>query len=138
MVSPSIAPKPNMDNAPRRGQKIAERGLEHGEDRYRAALLAMERAQAYFSEFFNDYDAVIAPAAAGQAPSIESGPGDLVFCRVWALCGLPSLCVPLLEGEAGLPVGVQLIGSANGDDRLLRSARWLIERMHDEPGRHEP
>ena len=108
--------------------EIAERGRAHGEDRYRAALAAMEQAQGYFSEFFHDYDAIIAPAAAGEAPSIESGAGDPVFCEIWALCGLPSLCVPLLEGEAGLPVGVQLIGSANGDDRLLRSAGWLIEK----------
>ena len=118
--------------------EIAERGLAHGEDRYRAALAAMEQAQGYFSEFFHDYDAVIAPAAAGEAPSVESGAGDSVFCEIWALCGLPTLCVPLLEGEAGLPVGVQLIGSANGDDRLLRSAGWLVEQILDESERPGP
>ena len=109
--------------------EIAERGFAHGENRYRAALRAMERAQAYFSEFFHNYDGVIAPAARGEAPSIETGTDDPVFCRIWALCGLPSLCVPLLEGETGLPIGVQLIGSANGDDRLLRTAKWLVERV---------
>ena len=117
--------------------EIAERGFAHGADRYRAALAAMEQAQGYFSEFFHDYDAVIAPAAAGEAPSVESGADDSVFCEIWALCGLPTLCVPLLEGEAGLPVGVQLIGSANGDDRLLRSAGWLIEQILDESERPE-
>ena len=112
-----------------RCQEIAERGFAHGEDRYRAALRAMGRAQEYFSEFFHHYDGVIAPAAGGEAPSIEAGTDDPVFCRIWALCGLPSLCVPLLEGETGLPIGVQLIGSANGDDRLLRTAKWLVERV---------
>ena len=112
--------------------EMTERGFAHGEERYRTALSAMRRTQEYFSEFFNDYDAVIAPGARGEAPSIESGAGDPVFSRIWALCGLPSLCVPLLEGEAGLPVGVQLIGSASGDDRLLRSTAWLIERVRDE------
>ena len=112
--------------------EIAERGFAHGEERYRTALSAMTRTQEYFSEFFHDYDAVIAPAAGGEAPSIESEPCDPVFCRIWTLCGLPSLCVPLLEGESGLPVGVQLIGSARGDDRLLRSAAWLIEQLLDE------
>ena len=111
---------------------LARRAPAHGEERYRAARLAMERAQVWFSELFNDYDAVIAPATAGEAPRIGSGPDDPVFCRLFALCGLPSLCVPLLEGEAGLPVGVQLAGSARGDDRLLRSARWLIDRIRDE------
>ena len=54
---------------------------------------------------------------------------DHVFCSIWALCGLPALCVPLLEGEAGMPIGVQSIGSATRDDRLLRTTRWMIERI---------
>jgi len=112
--------------------EIAERGFAHGEGRYCTALETLMKAQAYFSEFYHHYDAVIAPAADGEAPSIVSRPGDPGFCRIWALCGLPSLCVPLLRGEAGLPIGVQLIGSAEGDDRLLRSAAWLLERIVDE------
>ena len=113
-------------------REIARRRLAHGEERYRAAVSAMRQTQEYFSTFFHAYDAVVAPAAGGESPSIDSGPEDPVFCRIWALCGLPSLCVPLLTGEEGLPVGAQLVGSARGDDRLLRSAAWLMERLHDE------
>ena len=112
--------------------EIAERGFAHGEERYRTSLETLTEAQAYFSEFYHHYDAVIAPAVHGEAPSIGSPPGDPGFGRIWAFCGLPSLCVPLLQGEAGLPIGVQLIGSAEGDDRLLRSAAWLLERIVDE------
>ena len=117
--------------------ELAERGFAHGKDRYRAALTEMEQAQGYFAEFFHHYDAIIAPAAVGEAPSIESGAGDPIFCEPWALCGLPCLCVPLLKGEAGLPIGVQLVGSANGDDKLLRSAGRLIEQIVDEAERAE-
>ena len=120
------------------GSERAARGLAHGEERYRAARLTMERAQAYFSGLFNDYDALVAPATAGEAPRLGAGTDDPVFCRFVALCGLPALCVPLLEGEAGLPVGVLLVGSARGDDRLLRSARWLVERIRDEAESPEP
>lgn len=112
---------------------LEERGLAHGEQRYRAALASMEQAQGYFSEFFHDYDAVVAPAGAGEAPLCEPAVGDdPVFCAIWALCGLPALCVPLLEGESGLPIGVQLVGSAHRDDRLLRTARWLIGQLSGE------
>ena len=108
----------------------AERGLAHGEERYRAALAAMDQAQSYFSELFHDYDAVIAAATAGEAPSNPSMEhDDHVFCSTWALCGLPALCVPLLEGESGMPIGVQSIGSASRDDRLLRTTRWMIEQI---------
>ncbi len=112
--------------------EIAERGLSHGEERYRGALETLTQAQACFSEFYHHYDALIVPAAEGEAPPLASSPGEPGFCRIGALCGLPSLCVPLLQGEAGLPIGVQLIGSAEGDDRLLRSAAWLLERIADE------
>ena len=110
--------------------EIVERGLAHGEERYRVALAAMEQAQRYFSELFHDYDAVMAPATAGEAPSSRSGEEeDAVFCAPWSLCGLPALCVPLLTGETGLPVGLQLIGGADEDDRLLRATRWSIEQL---------
>ena len=115
---------------------LAERGFARGEERYRAALAAMERAQGYFSEFFHDYDAVVAPAGAGEAPLREPAvDDDPVFCAIWALCGLPALCVPLLEGESGMPIGVQFVGSAHRDDRLLRTARWLIGQLSDETQR---
>ena len=109
---------------------LAERGVAHGEERYRAALAEMKQAQGYFSELFHDYDAIIVPAATGEAPSNPSTEDDdHVFCSIWALCGLPALCVPLLEGESGMPIGVQSIGSPSRDDRLLRTTRWMIEHI---------
>ncbi|MGR3342933.1 MAG: amidase family protein, partial [Paracoccaceae bacterium] len=82
--------------------------------------------------FFKDYDAVIAPSAVGEAPLFDDGTGDPVFCSIWTLCGLPTLNLPLLVGENDLPVGVQLIGAAEEDDRLLRTASWLLKEL--QPG----
>jgi Asp-tRNA(Asn)/Glu-tRNA(Gln) amidotransferase A subunit family amidase len=72
-----------------------------------------------------DYDAIIAPSAAGEAPKFGNGTGDPIFCTLWTLAGLPCVSLPLLVGETGLPIGVQLIGPAEKDYRLLRTARWL-------------
>jgi aspartyl-tRNA(Asn)/glutamyl-tRNA(Gln) amidotransferase subunit A len=44
---------------------------------------------------------------------------------MWTLCGVPALTLPLLQNEAGLPIGVQLIAARGNDARLLRTARWL-------------
>jgi Asp-tRNA(Asn)/Glu-tRNA(Gln) amidotransferase A subunit family amidase len=41
------------------------------------------------------------------------------------LAGLPCVSLPLLVGDNNLPIGVQLIGPIEKDDRLLRTARWL-------------
>jgi Asp-tRNA(Asn)/Glu-tRNA(Gln) amidotransferase A subunit family amidase len=42
---------------------------------------------------------------------------------------MPAVTLPLMRGANGLPLGVQLVGSRNGDGRLLRTARWLVERL---------
>ena len=34
-----------------------------------------------------------------------------------------------MQGENGLPLGVQLVGPRDGDARLLRTARWIANRL---------
>jgi Asp-tRNA(Asn)/Glu-tRNA(Gln) amidotransferase A subunit family amidase len=48
---------------------------------------------------------------------------------LWTLLGMPALSLPLLQGENGLPLGVQLVGRRNYDARLLRTARWLVAKL---------
>ena len=79
---------------------------------------------------FDRYDAIITPAAAGEAP-IGQATGDPAFCRLWTLCGTPAVTLPLLTGPAGMPMGVQLVGRRGMDGRLLRTARWLVERLNE-------
>ena len=37
--------------------------------------------------------------------------------------------VKLLQGEGGLPIGVQLVGAFGDDARLLRTANWLEAKL---------
>ena len=106
-----------------------ERGRKISDAQYGEATEIMASAVGFFEGFFKDYDAIIAPSAAGEAPLFEEGTGDPVFCTIWTLCGLPAVNLPLLIGENDLPVGVQLIGSAEEDDRLLRTASWLLKEL---------
>ena len=55
--------------------------------------------------------------------------GDPAFCSIWTLCGLPAVTLPLLQGANGMPMGVQLVGQAGDDGRLLRTARWLALKL---------
>jgi Asp-tRNA(Asn)/Glu-tRNA(Gln) amidotransferase A subunit family amidase len=77
----------------------------------------------------NDYDAIITPATLGEAPIGLEATGDPAFCTIWSYLGSPAITVPLMKGENGMPLGVQLV-SVNGDDaRLLRTAHWLVEEI---------
>jgi Asp-tRNA(Asn)/Glu-tRNA(Gln) amidotransferase A subunit family amidase len=73
-------------------------------------------------------DAIITPSARGVAPSLSST-GDPVFCTLWTLTGLPALNLPILTGEGGLPLGVQLVGEPGRDERLLRTAHALLRKV---------
>jgi Asp-tRNA(Asn)/Glu-tRNA(Gln) amidotransferase A subunit family amidase len=104
---------------------IITRARKITQTEYEDALAVKASAEAFFANFFVDYDAIIAPSAAGEAPMFSEGTGDPIFCTLWTLAGLPCVTLPILVGENGLPIGVQLIGPAEKDDRLLRTARWL-------------
>lgn len=113
-------------------QGVVERGRLITQAQYQDALAVKSSAEAFFADFFTDFDAIIAPSAAGEAPPRADGTGDPIFCTLWTLAGLPSVTLPLLVGENSLPIGVQLIGPAEKDDRLLRTANWLQTRLASE------
>jgi len=96
--------------------------------RYLAARDAARRYAAGIAEIFKEYDAIITPATAGVAPKGEAT-GSPMFCTLWTLTGLPAMSLPLLKGEGGMPLGVQLIGERGDDARLLRTANWLINTL---------
>ena len=106
-------------------QPIVSRGRQISLEEYEDALVVKTSAQEFFEDFFTEFDAIVAPAAAGEAPKFGAGTGDPIFCTLWTLAGLPCITLPLLVGENNLPIGVQLIGPVEKDDRLLRTARWL-------------
>lgn len=110
-------------------QGVVARGRKISQDQYQDALAVKASAEAFFADFFTEFDAIIAPSATGEAPAIGDGTGDPIFCTLWTLAGLPSLSLPLLVGENQMPIGVQLIGPAEKDDRLLRTANWLQTKL---------
>ena len=107
-----------------------ERGRQVLARDYLQAAAAVSSLIAGYTELFEQrYDAILTPAAPGTAPEGLESTGDPMFNSVWTLCGMPAVTVPLMRGANGLPLGVQLVGPRHGDGRLLRTARWLVERV---------
>jgi Asp-tRNA(Asn)/Glu-tRNA(Gln) amidotransferase A subunit family amidase len=96
---------------------------------YNSALGGMAVLNAGLEKIFERYDAILTPAAPGEAPKGLDSTGDPVFSTLWTYCGVPALTLPLLTGSNGMPIGVQLVGRRFYDGRLLRSARWLSEEL---------
>jgi len=101
--------------------------------RYLEAISQAKQYTSALGDFFDHYDAILTPASTGVAPKGLSATGDPAFCSLWTLTGLPAISLPLLQGENGLPLGVQLVGPMNRDARLLRTAKWLLNHLsHDQ------
>jgi Asp-tRNA(Asn)/Glu-tRNA(Gln) amidotransferase A subunit family amidase len=103
-----------------------ERGGKVSALDYQRALARMPLMNRSFDPIFESHDAILTPAVAGTAPAGLTSTGNPEFCTLWTFCGMPAVSLPLLTGDNGLPIGVQLVGRHGDDARLLRTANWLL------------
>lgn len=98
---------------------------------YSLGLDWMDIMNATLEELFVRYDAILTPAATGEAPLGLESTGSPTFSTIWTYCGVPAVTLPLLESSNGMPIGVQLVGRRLYDGRLLRTARWLVDYLRE-------
>jgi Asp-tRNA(Asn)/Glu-tRNA(Gln) amidotransferase A subunit family amidase len=111
--------------------KLLAYGATVSVEAYQEAIELRNGAISYFASFFDDFDAIITPSAPGEAPLFSAGStGNPVFSTVWTLCGLPCLNMPVLMSENDMPIGVQLVGGPEEDDRLLRAGSWMLATLN--------
>jgi Asp-tRNA(Asn)/Glu-tRNA(Gln) amidotransferase A subunit family amidase len=111
-----------------RFRALVEEGRTVSAVRYLAAVEEGRALAEGLREIFDRHDAILTPATVGVAPRGLASTGDPAFCTLWTLTGLPAVSLPLLECD-GLPLGVQLVGTASDDARLLRTARILSQML---------
>ena len=111
--------------------KLMAYGATISDAAYQEAIELRNGAVSYFSSFFNDFDAIVTPSAPGEAPLFSAGStGNPIFSTVWTLCGLPCLTMPVLMSENDMPIGVQLVGGPEEDDRLLSTGSWMLTKLN--------
>ena len=88
-----------------------------------------------FNQAFADVDILVGPTTPSTAFAIgEKADNPLemylsdVFTVTANLAGLPGISVPCGQDDAGLPVGLQIIGPALGEAKILKAAR-LVEQL---------
>jgi len=110
-------------------QEAIDQGREVRAHQYLAAVDWIGVLNAGLDEIFKRYDAILTPSAPGVAPNGLESTGNPAFCTLWTLLGTPAITLPLLTGENGLPLGVQLVGPRGSDARLMRIAAWLVDAV---------
>jgi Asp-tRNA(Asn)/Glu-tRNA(Gln) amidotransferase A subunit family amidase len=124
-----------------RSRELVKRGKAVSAERHadacsgRAALRSLleEALQHHGADFW------LAPATVGGAPAGIHATGSPIMNLPWTYAGLPTVSLPVtglphgLDGD-GLPLGVQIAGTAGGDahadaDRQLLARAELLERL---------
>ena len=88
-----------------------------------------------FNKLFEDVDFLVGPVAPTPAFKIGENVHDPIKMYLAdilnvpaSLAGLPAISVPVGKTEAGLPVGVQIIGKMESDSKILALADSLEEK----------
>lgn len=81
-----------------------------------------------YTEIFKEYDAVLMPVSPETVP-VPGGTEDFtkayhrnLYTVLANMTGLPALSINCGHDESGMPIGMQLIGKAFGEESLLRLA----------------
>ncbi len=104
-------------------QRIA-RGFAMTQADYRKALSRRDAIRRQAAEIASGVDGFITLASSGPAPVGLDTTGSRHFQIPWSMVGGPSLSLPLLAVD-GLPVGVQLMGMNDTDERTTAIAHWI-------------
>lgn len=102
-----------------------DRATTRSADEAELARATIDRARESFQAAASGFAGVLTPAAHGEAPP-RATTGDPWFSRAWTALGGPTISLPLLRGEHGLPVGLQLAGHRGRDVELLAVASALM------------
>ena len=123
-------------------REIAAAGSGHAATEYIAALQARDALALAMSLFHEDWDLLLTPtlpiAAFEAGREVPEGaedprwPGWTPFTFPFNMTQQPAATVPCGFTEAGLPVGLQIVGPRHADALVLRAAR-AYEAAHPQP-----
>ena len=105
-----------------------ESGKSVSTNSYIDAIEKAKKMKQTLSEIFLKFDAIITPAAPGQAPRDLMNTGNPIFNGYWTMLGVPAISLPLLEGKDGLPIGIQVITSWNKEAELLDISKIILNQ----------
>ena len=101
--------------------------------RYLEAQGLLARCRALFATAIARFEVLLSASAPGEAPAGLDDTGEATFNRWGSGLLVPCLNLPGFTGETGLPVGIQLMGALGEDVSLLRSAKWIVARIGENP-----
>lgn len=108
--------------------RIAD-GMATNHDRYRAAQAQAAAARAELPSVFADVDVLISPSTLDEAPVGIHATGSAAVGALFTPLYLPCVTLPVFKGAAGMPLGLQVLAPAGGDEAMLAAAGWIEAKL---------
>jgi Asp-tRNA(Asn)/Glu-tRNA(Gln) amidotransferase A subunit family amidase len=110
-----------------RTAQLVRRGQSMTSEQVDAALQARDEFRTDMDRLMIEagIDAWICPSTVGPAPRGLESTGDPVMNLPWTHAGLPVVGLPAGRHPSGLPMGLQVVGRGDGDERLLAHAEAM-------------
>ena len=110
---------------------LIERGLTVSDDALAEALKGRARLRGELTALMDEQgvDVLVAPPAPGAAPKGLESTGDPVMNLPWTHSGVPSITVPAGLNEAGMPMGLQVVGRFGGDEDLINWSESIEQSL---------
>lgn len=105
-------------------KELVEKGNAYSASEYIKAKNLQMTLRKSIGEYFQNFDAILAPPATGEAPKGLSFTGNPIFCSLWSFIGTPAIALPVSKSSNGLPLGIQLIGNYKEDETLVNMAAF--------------
>ena len=109
--------------------EFLQKGLATPAVKYLNALDVQRRFRREATTILQHYDAILVPSTNFTAPASLESTGDPVFNNPWSMSGNPVVGLPSGLNLQGLPMGVQLVGAAFAEGRLLALAKWCEKEL---------
>lgn len=109
--------------------EFLRKGSETSAVKYLHSIEVQRRFRRDTSAIIQHYDAILVPSTNFTAPASLDTTGDPVFNNPWSMSGHPVVGLPSGLSEQGLPMGVQLVGAAFAEGRLLVLAKWCEQQL---------
>jgi amidase len=140
-VADDVARLPHPEWLEPRTRRIAALGRRIPDSVLARMRAAESELDSLMREFFTDFDVVLQPGWTNRQPRVGRYHGSgasatlasvslgIPYFPTWNVLGYPVAALPVGFDSAGLPMGVQLIGPAHSERRLL-SLAGQYERAH--------
>lgn len=92
-----------------------------------SALEYQTRITSVLDKFFENFDIIISLSTAGHAPLRNEKEKDDPSL-IWTMCRTPSISMPVIKTDNGLPMGIQAVSRRYNDKLLLSFVKLLRQK----------